>query len=55
MIQPVPPAIDDARPAVPAAHSGQPAPTEPDSFTFADVEHGLTEDPDLDLAWDGFV
>jgi hypothetical protein len=55
MIQPVAPGVDDARPAVPAPRTGPPTPAEPDGFTFADVEHGLTEDPEPDLVWDGFL
>jgi hypothetical protein len=59
MPQPVPPGADEARPAVPAPRTPDPTPaTDPETLCFADVEHGVSQEAELDAvaaAWDGFL
>lgn len=59
MPQPVPPASDDARPAVPTLHTSDHSPaTGSDPLYFADVEHAVAQEAELDAAvaaWDGFL
>lgn len=58
---PVPPVSDEPRPAVPVARTGAPRiprPSEPETFTFVDVEHEVLEDAELEAVladWDGFL
>jgi hypothetical protein len=58
MIMPVPPVSDEPRPAVPLPRVGEPRSSEPETFSFVDLEHEVLEDADLEAvlaAWDGFL
>jgi hypothetical protein len=59
MFQQVSSVTEDVRPAVPAPRDKDTASsTEPETFTFVDIEHRLAEDAELDAAaaaWDGFL
>jgi hypothetical protein len=59
MLSPVSPADEEAPSAVPTPRSSDPAPvTEPETFSFVDVEHDALDHVDIEAgaaAWDGFL
>jgi hypothetical protein len=59
MPQPVSPAADEPCPAIPASRIPDHTPaTDLDILCFADVEHGVSQEAELDAvaaAWDGFL
>jgi hypothetical protein len=59
MLPPVSSAAEDASPTAATPPSSEvPMTSEPDTFSFVDVEHGMIHDVEHDTAiagWDGFL